>query len=54
LTDDEVIEEDEDSGDVIERGEDDIRLSGQIGDEAKFGANELSAEDGSHGDKIGS
>jgi hypothetical protein len=32
----------------------DMRLSGHIGDVAKFGANELSAEEGSTGDMIGS
>jgi hypothetical protein len=54
LIDVDAIDEDDDSGDVIDRGDDDIRLRGQIGEEAKFGAYELSADDGSHGDKIGS
>lgn len=54
LIDVDAIDDDDDSGDVIDRGDDDIRLRGQIGEEAKFVAYELSADEGSHGDKIGS
>lgn len=54
LSDDDVMDEEEDSGDVMDKGDDDIRLRGQMGEVAKFCANELSADDGSHGDIIGS
>ena len=54
LIDVDAMDDDDDSGDVIDSGDDDIRLSGQIGEDAKFGAYELSADDGSYGDIIGS
>ena len=54
LIDVDAMDDDDESGDVIDSGDDDIRLSGQIGEDAKFGGYELSADDGSYGDIIGS